>query len=243
MKRYFIYLCFDGTAYHGWQIQPNGASVQETLEKALSTLLRTSVQVTGAGRTDAGVHAHQMVAHFDSDKVTDTLRLAYKLNRILPRDISIDRIETVDDSMHARFSARRRTYHYYIHTHKNPFCVGRSALMTYSLDFNLMNKACEELLQHNDFAAFCKANADCKTTLCDLYEAHWDEEEQNQWCFTIAANRFLRNMVRAVVGTLIDVGRGRVTLDDFKRIVENGNRSEAGESVPACGLYLWAVEY
>lgn len=243
MRRYFIYLCFDGTAYHGWQIQPNDASVQETLEKALSTLLRVPVQVTGAGRTDAGVHARQMVAHFDSDRVTDTSQLAYKLNRILPRDISIDRVEAVGDDMHARFSARRRTYHYYIHTRKNPFCVGRSAQMTYQLDFGLMNKACEVLLRHNDFAAFCKANADCKTTLCDLYEAHWDEVEPGRWCFTITANRFLRNMVRAVVGTLIDVGRGRVTIDGFRRIVEGGSRSDAGESVPACGLYLWAVEY
>ena len=243
MRRYFIYLCVDGTAYHGWQVQPNGMSVQQRLEQCLSTLLRTQTAVVGAGRTDAGVHAKLMVAHFDSDVVSDTRQLAYKLNRILPRDVSVYKVIEVDVDMHARFSAKRRTYHYYIHTRKDPFRVGKSAEMHYPLDFNAMNNAAGELLHYNDFAAFCKSNTDSKTTLCNLYEAHWDEVEDGCWCFTISANRFLRNMVRAVVGTLIEVGRGRVSMDGFRSIIESGSRTNAGESVPACGLYLWNVEY
>ena len=184
-----------------------------------------------------------MVAHFDSDVVSDTRQLAYKLNRILPRDVSVYKVIEVDVDMHARFSAKRRTYHYYIHTRKDPFRVGKSAEMHYPLDFNAMNNAAGELLHYNDFAAFCKSNTDSKTTLCNLYEAHWDEVEDGCWCFTISANRFLRNMVRAVVGTLIEVGRGRVSMDGFRSIIESGSRTNAGESVPACGLYLWNVEY
>ena len=243
VHRYFIYLTFDGTRYHGWQVQPNGISVQDALESALSTLLRKKMEVVGAGRTDAGVHAMTMVAHFDDEQERDCAQLHYKLNRILPRDVAVNKVVEVSPELHARFSAVKRTYHYYVHTRKLPFCQGRSAEMHYDLDFDKMNEAAQILLDTHDFASFCKANSDAKTTLCDVMEAHWDPVGEGRWCFTIAANRFLRNMVRAVVGTLLNVGRGKCSIDEFRRIVNSGKRTEAGESVPACGLYLWDVEY
>lgn len=242
--RYFIYLSFDGTRYHGWQIQPNGLSVQEVLQQCLSTLLRRPIEVTGAGRTDAGVHARVMVAHFDHDSELDTQQLAYKLNRMLPRDMAIDRIEAVDSSLHARFSATSRAYHYYIHTLRNPFLRHFSLEMTYPLDFNAMNEAAKHLLQVNDFGAFCKAGADVKTTLCNVSKAQWVQmEEEGRWYFEITANRFLRNMVRAVVGTLVEVGRGRMSIDEFKQVVASGSRSQAGESMPGKALFLWNITY
>ena len=241
--RYFIYMTFDGTRYHGWQVQPNGISVQEVLEKALSTLLRKKTEVVGAGRTDAGVHAMMMVAHFDEERELDCSQLHYKLNRLLPRDVAVNDVREVSPQLHARFSAVRRTYHYYIHCRKLPFCQGQSAELHYPLDFGKMNEAAKVLLATSDFASFCKSNHDAKTTLCDVVEAHWDCVGDSRWCFTISANRFLRNMVRAVVGTLLDVGRGKCSLEEFRQIVASGKRTEAGESVPACGLYLWDVQY
>lgn len=243
IHRYFIYLSFDGSRYHGWQVQPNGISVQEVLETSLSTLLRQKKEVVGAGRTDAGVHAKIMVAHFDHEDELDCVQLKYKLNSLLPRDVAVNNILEVSPELHARFSAVRRTYHYYVHTTKNPFCQGKSAEMRYDIDFEKMNEAAQVLLATKDFAAFCKSKSDAKTTLCDVKEAHWDCIGEGRWCFTISANRFLRNMVRAVVGTLLNVGRGRCTIDEFRRIVNSGSRTEAGESVPACGLYLWDVQY
>jgi tRNA pseudouridine38-40 synthase len=255
--RYFITLSYDGTRYHGWQIQPNGVSVQEELQRALSLLLRHDIQVTGAGRTDAGVHARMMVAHFDmpddcSDaqptasrqpSTVDCQQLAYKLNRLLPRDIAVQRVEPVTDDMHARFSATARTYHYYIHTAKSPFLRHYSCELHYPLDFALMNEAAQLLLTYDDFGAFCKSHADVKTTLCHVSTAQWHQTGPSEWFFEITANRFLRNMVRAVVGTLIEVGRGRLTLQDFRRVVEGKRRTDAGESMPANALFLIDIKY
>ena len=241
--RYFVWFSYDGTAYHGWQIQPNGNSVQEELQRALSTLLREEISVTGAGRTDAGVHARQMVAHFDFSEAIDLEQLAYKLNRILPCDIAVDRVELVDDDMHARFSATSRTYHYYIHTKKDPFSRPYSTELHYELDFDKMNEAGRILMTYNDFGAFCKSHSDVKTTLCRVTNAEWVQTSETSWYFEITANRFLRNMVRAVVGTLIDVGRGRLTLDDFRKVIEGKRRTAAGESMPANALFLENIRY
>lgn len=242
-KRYFIWLAYDGTRYHGWQIQPNGQSVQETLQKALSLLLRTDTPVVGAGRTDAGVHARRMAAHFETERDIDCAQLAYKLNRLLPYDISVYEVCPVSPDMHARFSARKRTYHYYVHTAKDPFQRAYSCELHYALDFPLMNEAAQWLLQVSDFGAFCKANTDVKTTLCDVMDARWVQVSATQWYFTITANRFLRNMVRAVVGTLVDVGRHRVSIEQFKAIVAGKSRQDAGESMPGHALFLENVEY
>ena len=241
--RYFVWFGYDGAAYHGWQIQPNGNSVQEELQKGLSTLLREEISVTGAGRTDAGVHARVMVAHFDTEKALDCRQLAYKLNRLLPQDIAVDRVEQVSDDLHARFSATSRTYHYYIHTRKDPFRRAYSCEMHYDLDFTKMNEAGRILTTYEDFGAFCKAHSDVKTTLCQVTKAEWIQTSDSSWYFEITANRFLRNMVRAVVGTLIDVGRGKLTLDDFKKVIEGKQRSEAGESMPANALFLEEIVY
>lgn len=243
MQRYFIYLKYDGANYHGWQSQPNGNSVQAELERGLSTLLRREMQVVGAGRTDAGVHARMMVAHFDSGSELDGAQLAYKLNRIMPRDISIDKVVPVGNSMHARFSAVSRTYHYYIYKGKDPFLRHYAYELRCELDFAAMNEAAAILLQVKDFGAFCKSGSGTKTTLCNVTEAFWSGTGDGRWRFTITANRFLRNMVRAVVGTLIDVGRHRVTIDGFRRIIIGGKRTDAGESVPGHALFLDKIEY
>ena len=242
--RYFITLSYDGSRSHGWQIQPNGPSVQEKLQWALSTILRHEVLVTGAGRTDTGVHARMMVAHFDVEALPmEPSDLAYKLNRLLPQDISIQDIRQVSDDMHARFSAISRTYHYYIHTAKDPFLRDRSCELHYPLDFSMMNEAAAILMTYDDFGAFCKAHADVKTTICHITAAQWHQTSHTCWYFEITANRFLRNMVRAVVGTLIDVGRGRLSLDDFRKVIEGKRRTEAGESMPAHALFLENITY
>ena len=241
--RIFLWLSFDGTAYHGWQIQPNGMSVQEKVQQCLSTLLSQPIAVTGAGRTDAGVHARTMVCHFDTDKELDTDQLCYRLNRILPRDISCGRAERVSEDMHARFSAKRRTYRYFIHTQRDPFLRHYSVETHWKLDFEMMNQAALWLTTQDDFKAFCKAGADNKTTLCQVTTAQWVSTSPTTWYFEIAANRFLRNMVRAVVGTLFEVGRHRMTLEQFREVVATGTRSDAGESMPAHGLFLWDIEY
>lgn len=243
MQRYFLYFKYDGTAYHGWQIQPNAHTVQDELQKALSTLLREDIQVVGAGRTDTGVHARMMVAHFDIDRDLDCTQLVYKLNRILPKDISADKIEMVDNEKHARFSAVSRTYHYYIHLRKDPFRRAYSCELFYELDFDKMNKAAKILLECEDFAAFCKSNSDVKTTLCKITEARWIKDDCHSWHFVITANRFLRNMVRAIVGTLIDVGRNRIDINDFKKIINGRQRSGAGESMPGNALFLEHIGY
>lgn len=241
--RYFVTFSYDGSRYHGWQIQPNGDSVQAQLQRGLSLLLRSDIVVTGAGRTDAGVHARMMVAHFDVQNEIDELQLAYKLNKLLPRDIAVSKVEYVADDLHARFSATSRMYRYYLHTEKNPFLSSVSCELHYPLDFNKMNEAAKMLLEYEDFGAFCKAHADVKTTLCRVTVAEWHQTSPSTWYFEIRANRFLRNMVRAVVGTLIEIGRGRVTLDDFRKIIEGKKRTEAGESMPAHALFLEDITY
>ena len=242
-KRYFVWLSYDGTNYHGWQVQPNGNTVQAELERALSLLLREKVTVTGAGRTDTGVHARQMAAHFDTETMVEPDLLSRKLNGVLPQDISVDRVEQVNSEMHARFSARARTYYYYIHTKKNPFRRHFSLEIHYILDFDLMNKAANILLEYDDFGAFCKAGSDVKTTLCKVMKAEWIQIADDAWYFEITANRFLRNMVRAVVGTLIEVGRHRMTLDEFREVIVGGRRTQAGESMPAHALCLEKIAY
>lgn len=241
--RYFIYLSYDGTAYHGWQIQPNAISVQSEIERCLSTVLRQPTPIVGAGRTDAGVHARLMAAHFNSSEELDCQQLTYRLNRILPPDIAIYRIERVADDLHARFSATSRTYHYYIHTQKSPFCRQYSLFTHYNLDFGKMNEAAQHLLTVKDFASFCKTGSDVKTTFCDVRVAKWVETSPGEWYFEITADRFLRNMVRAVVGTLVDVGRGRLSLDEFKKVVDSHKRTEARESMPAHALFLENITY
>ena len=241
--RYFVTFSYDGSRYHGWQIQPNGDSVQAQLQRALSLLLRDEITVTGAGRTDAGVHARMMVAHFDTASEIDGQQLTYKLNKLLPRDIAVSKVEHVADDLHARFSATSRMYRYYLHTVKSPFLSRISCELHYPLDFEKMNEAAKVLMEYEDFGAFCKAHADVKTTLCHITVAEWCQTSPSTWYFEIRANRFLRNMVRAVVGTLVDVGRGRVTLEDFRKIIEGKQRTEAGESMPAHALFLEDITY
>lgn len=251
--RYFIQLSYDGTGYHGWQVQPNGVSVQEVLQKALSTLLRQPTEVTGAGRTDAGVHASMMVAHFDwpaahedeggEEAPLDCTQLTYKLNRLLPPDVAVQAVRPVSPEMHARFSATRRTYHYYIHTRKDPFLRGYSWQVNVPLDFALMNEAAQVLLEYSDFTSFSKTGTDVKTNICQLTEARWEQLKPGEWRFTVSANRFLRNMVRAIVGTLVEVGRHRMTISQMRHAIEAKNRQRAGESVPGHALYLTNIEY
>lgn len=254
--RYFIELSYDGTAYHGWQIQPNGASVQETLQQALKMLLREDVAVTGAGRTDAGVHAAMMVAHFDiedplptapvregSARQTACDYLVYRLNGVLPHDIAIYKIYPVADDMHARFSARARTYYYYVHTRKSPFLRDRSWRLVSTPDFEAMNRAAATLMEYEDFTSFSKLNTDTKTNICHVTMARWVQLSDYEWRFEITADRFLRNMVRAIVGTLMEVGRGTLNVDGFREVIEQKNRCKAGDSVPARGLFLQEVKY
>lgn len=242
MPRYFITFSYDGTSYHGWQIQPHSISVQEELHKALSTLLRHPIEVVGAGRTDTGVHARKMVAHFDFSEI-DCEQVVYKLNKILPKDIAVQRIEQVDGDMHARFSAKSRTYHYFVHLDKNPFNRAYSWQVYGQLDFGLMNKAANVLMEYEDFTSFSKSNTDTKTNNCIITYARWDRVEDGKWRFTITANRFLRNMVRAIVGTLVDVGRGKISIEQMRHIIEAKDRCQAGDSVPGNALFLVDVMY
>lgn len=242
--RYFIKFSYKGTDYHGWQYQPNARSVQETLCKALSVVLESNEEfaLMGAGRTDTGVHARVMFAHFDSVKSIDAKSCIHKLNSYLPIDIVVFDIIPVHDQAHARFDAIQRTYEYHITTFKNAFTENLSWYFHKDLDVDLMNEAATLLLMYSDFQAFSKVNTDVNTFICKISEAFWQKEGSNL-VFTITADRFLRNMVRAIVGTMINVGLHKITLDDFKRIIENKNRSDAGFSVPAHGLYLTKIEY
>ncbi len=241
--RYAVFFSYDGTNYHGWQYQPNAVTVQQRLEEALAVVLRHRVSVTGAGRTATGVHARQMACHLDVDYQLDTGHLAYRLNSVLPPDIAVDRVERVADDWHARFSATSRTYHIYISTRKDT-CNNKYALRLYfPLDMELMNRAADMLLDHQDFGCFCKSHSDNKTNICHITHARWTLQPGGVMCFRITANRFLRNMVRAIVGTLIEVGKHRMTLDQFRQVLQSGQRTQAGESVPACGLCLEEIVY
>ena len=242
MQRYFIYLAYDGTNYHGWQIQPNGISVQECLMKALSTFLRREIEVIGAGRTDAGVHASLMVAHFDSDELLDTTSVTDKLNRLLPPDISIYRVCRVRPDTHARFDATARTYKYYVTTSKYPFNRQYRWRLYNQLNYERMNEAARILFEYNDFTSFSKLHTDVKTNNCHIQHAGWTQEG-DIWVFTIRADRFLRNMVRAIVGTLLEVGRGRLTIDGFRNVIEAKDRCKPGTSVRGHALFLVDVTY
>ena len=241
--RYFIHLAYNGTRFHGWQIQPNATSVQENLNKAFSVLLQTEINLMGAGRTDTGVHAREMYAHFDSDNSFDITTLVHKLNSFLPKDIVIYDIIPVHDDAHSRFDATKRTYEYHIHQFKNPFIDELSWYFHQPLDIDLMNQASQLLFNYTDFECFSKVNTDVNTFDCTIFEAYWKRGQNDQLVFTISANRFLRNMVRSIVGTLINVGLHKITLDDFTKIIESKSREKAGFSVPAHGLYLTKIEY
>lgn len=240
--KYFLQFSYNGEAYHGWQNQPNAITVQEVLEKAFATILREKVSLVGAGRTDAGVHAKQMFAHFEMDAIEDFIDLKYKLNAILPEDVAVQEIVHVSDQAHARFDATSRTYEYWITQKKNPFYVDAAHYVKQDIDIKKMNEAALLLLEQDDFECFSKSNTDVYTYLCDITEAKWVKKD-DLLIFTITANRFLRNMVRAIVGTLLDVGVGKSSIDDVKAIINSKNRSKAGTSVPAKGLYLTRVIY
>ena len=244
MIRYFIYLGYDGTRYHGWQIQPNGISVQQTLMEALATFLRKEVEVTGAGRTDAGVHARLMVAHFDWQTELNTQAVAEKLNRILPQDICIYKVCKVKPDAHARFDATYRTYRYYVTTCKNPFNRQFAYRITGKpLDFDAMNEAAKTLFDYTDFTSFSKLHTDVKTNNCRIMQARWEQTSETEWVFVIQADRFLRNMVRAIVGTLIEVGRGKLSIEGFRQVIEQKDRGKAGTSAPGHALFLEDVGY
>ena len=240
--RYFIKLAYKGTNYHGWQSQPDATSVQETINKALSTLLKTNIDIVGAGRTDTGVHAKQMYAHFDLETEIDSPQLVHKLNSFLPKDIVIFDIIKVTNEAHARFDATKRTYEYHIHTMKDAFENETSYQFQMDLDLDKMNKAGDILFKYNDFECFSKTNTDVRTFNCVIFEAHW-KQDGSKIVFTITADRFLRNMVRAIVGTMLNIGTGKISLADFEKIIESKDRSQAGFSVPAHGLYLTKIEY
>ncbi|HHU33985.1 MAG TPA: tRNA pseudouridine(38-40) synthase TruA [Bacteroidetes bacterium] len=244
VTRYFIYMSFKGTAYHGWQFQPNAISVQQVVENALSTILNDKISVTGAGRTDAGVHASFYCAHFDSSRndLSENILFLGKLNGFLPSDISIYSICEVDKEMHARFSAISRTYKYYIALRKSPFQTDFSWYLRGNFDITAMNEACAILKEQKDFTSFSKLHTDVKTNNCNVMEAFWSDYGSNL-IFTIKADRFLRDMVRAIVGTMVDIGSGKTSLDEFKAIIEAKNRCEAGQSVPAKGLFLVDIDY
>jgi len=242
-KRYFIYCSYRGTAYHGWQIQPNGISVQEVLSKALSTILRTEIEITGAGRTDTGVHAKLMVAHFDFEGILPHAEhFTAKLNSLLPCDIAVSEIREVQQDAHARFDAVSRKYEYHVVTTKNVFKNGFAARLNENMNFELMNQAAAVLKEYKDFTSFSKLHTDVKTNNCVITVAEWTQKD-DEWIFTIEADRFLRNMVRAIVGTLFEVGRGKMSIAEFRSVIVAQDRCKAGVSVPANGLYLVDIRY
>ena len=244
--RFFIRFAYDGTAFHGSQRQPNGVTVQETMEQALAMIFREEVSLTFAGRTDAGVHAREMYAHMeicDEMMRREGERLIFRLNGILPDSIAIFDIYPVKENAHARFDAIRRTYEYHIIDHKDPFLCKQATRVRPGLDFAAMNESAKLLIGKQDFASFCRTNTDVKTTICDLKQAEWKELDNGHAVFTISADRFLRNMVRAVVGTLFEIGRGKMTKEQFAEVITQHNRCAAGDSAPAEGLFLTHIEY
>jgi len=242
--RYFIYIAYRGTSYHGWQVQPNSPTVQKTLDDALSVVLNEKISTIGAGRTDTGVHALVFCAHFESSNSsldTDN-KLIFRLNCYLPEDISVSSIRKVRPDANARYSAISRTYKYFISRTKDPFFNNSSWYLHSDLDISVMNEACNILLNHSDFTSFSKLHSGAKTNICKVYYANWEEQE-NRLVFTIRADRFLRNMVRAIVGTLIDLGSGKIGQEEFEAIILQKDRCKAGKSAPAQGLFLTEIEY
>lgn len=243
MFRYFIKLAYDGSDFHGWQMQDNAHSVQAELTEKLMLMLKEDLHIVGCGRTDTGVHARMFYAHFDINSEIEGIRdFIYKLNSFLPRSIAIYDLYLVDNEMHTRFSAKSRTYKYYISTQKNPFKENFSYQFLPKLNVENMNRAAELLLDYTDFTSFSKLHTQTATNNCDISHAKW-EETDDMLVFTITADRFLRNMVRAIVGTLIEVGKGKMKVEDFKKVIESKDRGEAGFSAPAKGLFLHDVGY
>lgn len=274
MGRFFIHLAYNGACYNGWQTQPELPTVQLTLEKALSTLLRAPIAVVGCGRTDTGVHASDFYAHFDAEGAVDCSQLVFKLNNLLPPDIAIYDIFPVAANAHARYDATARTYQYHVSDRRLPFRQGQYCRIYYRPDIALMNEAARVLMEYEDFTSFAKLHTQVKTNVCHVTEARWDFvpvsgqwavdsgqcpstatatilqtaehcslNTEYEWVFTIRSNRFLRNMVRSVTGTLLDVGRGKLSIDGLREIIEKKDRCAAGVSMPACGLFLTKVEY
>ena len=240
--RYFIAFSYFGASYHGWQRQPNAITVQQVLEGALSDLLSVNVELVGAGRTDTGVHAKELFAHFDVDHLTDIDHLIYRLNAFLPQDIAVREIFKVKDGAHARFDALERTYEYWVIGKKNPFYKDTAYYVRHALDVEIMNKGAAILFNYSDFQCFSRSNTDVRTYFCKLRSAYWQHDGE-KLVFTITADRFLRNMVRAIVGTLLELGLGKLRLDDLEDIIKSKDRKLAGASVPAKGLYLTKVLY
>ena len=243
-NRYFLQLAYKGTHFHGWQIQPGKTTVQGEINRALTTVLKEETEITGAGRTDAGVHARYYIGHFDSSRkgLEKDDKLLYSLNSLLPDDIAVYRIIPVPHTAHARFDALSRTYQYVITTQKDPFLQETAFLYHVAPDVPLMNRACRILKQYRDFTSFSKVHTDVKTFHCNIMEAKWTQED-HLFTFTIRADRFLRNMVRAITGTMMEVGEKKITLEEFRQIIETRDRSAAGKSVPAHGLFLTAIKY
>ncbi|MBL7931537.1 MAG: tRNA pseudouridine(38-40) synthase TruA [Bacteroidia bacterium] len=247
MARYFLTLSYNGTDFNGWQIQENTPNtIQQVLEEKMSMLLKEKIEITGCGRTDTGVNAKNYVAHFDShcaDLIENKQHWIYKFNTVLPPTIAVSNIQRVKEGSHARFNATRRIYYYYISRQKNPFRDQFSWYVYGDLDFDLMNKAAAVLLNYQDFTSFSKLNTQNKTNICHITEARWLKSGEAEWRFSIAADRFLRGMVRAIVGTLIMVGKNKITIDDFKKIIEAKDRKAAGNNAPANALFLVGIEY
>ncbi|MBP5742772.1 MAG: tRNA pseudouridine(38-40) synthase TruA [Paludibacteraceae bacterium] len=243
MSRFFVKFSYNGAAYHGWQKQPNGVTVQEVLDRALSIVAGEEISTTGAGRTDAGVHAKTMYAHFDASSWCPDDNSVYRLNRILPPDICVYDLRQVADDANARFDAKSRTYEYWLSTKKNPFLLGLADFEFFDFDFEAMNEAASKLLTFTDFTSFSKLHTDVKTNNCRVTKAEWTCRGDGLYVFTITADRFLRNMVRAIVGTLFVVGRRKMTPQQFCEIIEAKDRCKAGTSAPAEGLYLVDVKY
>lgn len=242
MERYFVYLMFDGTPFHGWQVQPNAVSVQAVIEEALAVLLQKETPIVGAGRTDTAVHAEEMVFHFESQEELDEAQFLHRMNSLLPKSIALYKIKKVKADFHARFDAESRTYRYIISKRKNPFLLNQAYQFFKPLDVVQMNKAAAALIGTYDFSCFSKTHTQTYTNICEITAASW-KEEGDRLIFYISANRFLRNMVRAIVGTLIEVGLGKRKAEDMKALIDSKERSNAGSSVPAAGLYLHKIEY
>ena len=240
--RYFITFSYLGSSYHGWQRQPDASSVQQTLEEAMKLFLKEVISLVGAGRTDTGVHAKVMVAHFDTQQSFKIEELIHRLNAYLDESIAIISIVEVEADAHARFDATSRSYEYWVVQQKNPFLTQAAYYITHPLDVNRMNEAATLMLDHKDFECFSKSNTDVHTYLCDVTRAEWVFEGE-RLVFHVSANRFLRNMVRAIVGTLIEVGKGKMSIDEFKAVLNSKDRRNAGPSVPAKGLYLATIQY
>jgi tRNA pseudouridine38-40 synthase len=240
--RYFFTIAYEGTNYHGWQKQPNAIGVQEKVEEVFSTILNRKTEIVGSGRTDSGVHATAQVFHFDFSEAINPEQLLYKANKMLPHDVALKRVRQVKDDAHSRFDATRRAYQYHIVSEKNPFAINQAYIFAKQLDIVKMNLASEKLMNYQDFESFSKVKTDVYTFNCDIFEAFW-KQEQDSLVFHIKANRFLRGMVRAIVGTLMDVGQNKISVEDFENIIKAKDRNSAGRAVPAKGLFLTEVSY